>query len=133
MCSAQGGCWLLRHGSLLLPMGNTGMSCAEHRSVAGMRQQRAGLQEPAEGEVGSLESWGCICQKSILRTVLRLRKKGRRWIKQLHSLESRGLSEMEGVCEKEQNGSKRREINAKILQIIDSRKAEEMRTDSGRG
>lgn len=52
-----------------------------------------------------------------IRTVLKLRKKGRRWIKQLHSLESRGLSEMESVCEKQQNGSKRGEINAKILQI----------------
>lgn len=29
MCSARGGCWLLRHSGLLLPMGNTGMSSAE--------------------------------------------------------------------------------------------------------
>lgn len=45
-------------------------------------------------------------------------------------LESRGLNEMEDVCEKPQKGSgRRREINAKILQTdnVDSRRAEETR------
>lgn len=57
MCSAQGGYWLLRH-SVLLSMRNTGMTSAEQGSMAGMRHQRAGLQEPAEGEVGSLQASG---------------------------------------------------------------------------
>lgn len=58
MCSAHGGCWLLGHGGPLLPMCNTEMSSAEQGSMAGMRQQRANLQEPAEGEVGSLLAAG---------------------------------------------------------------------------
>lgn len=39
-------------------MCNTEMSSAEQGSMAGMRQQRANLQEPAEGEVGSLLAAG---------------------------------------------------------------------------
>lgn len=69
-----------------------------------------------------------------IRTVLKDGKNGRRWIKQCQELqlESRSLSEMEGVCEKQQNGS-RREINTKILQTdtVDSRMAEETRGRQG--
>lgn len=64
-----------------------------------------------------------------IRTVLKDGKNGRRWIKQCQELQlERRLSEMEGVCEKQQNGS-RREINTKILQTdtVDSRMAEETR------
>lgn len=41
------------HGGPLLTICNAAMSSAERGSVAGTRQRRAGLQEPAEGEAGS--------------------------------------------------------------------------------
>ena len=41
------------HGGPLLPICNAAICSAERGSVAGTRQQRAGLQEPAEGEASS--------------------------------------------------------------------------------
>ena len=51
---ARGGRWLTGHGGPLLPTCNAAMSSAKRRSTAGARQRRAGLQERAEGEAGSL-------------------------------------------------------------------------------
>lgn len=67
VCSARGGCWLLGHGGPLLPVCNTGVSSAEQESVAGMRQQRAGPQEPAEGKVGSLLADGAVAWAAFVR------------------------------------------------------------------